>query len=96
MTSVIAKTIAAAVVVFLILLAQRRDSSALAAAAATVPIGTVIGLVAFASADPSGAHAFTRSAVVALPVWGSFATSTFVLTRVLDWRLALNEEVRTS
>ena len=89
MTLVIAKTIAAAIVVFLILLAQRRDNSALAAAAATVPIGTVIGLVAFASADPSRAHAFTRSAILALPVWGSFATSTFLLTRVLDWRLAV-------
>ena len=89
MTSVIAKTIAAATVVFLILLAQRRDNSALAAAAATVPVGTVIGLVAFASADPSRAHAFTRSALLALPVWASFAISTFLMTRVVDWRLAV-------
>ena len=89
MTSVIAKSITAAIVVFLILLAQRRDNSALAAAAASIPIGTVIGLVAFASADPSGAQTFTRSAVLAVPVWGSFAISTFVLTRVLDWRLAV-------
>ena len=85
----IAKSIASATVVFLILLAQRRDNSALAAAAATVPIGTIIGLIAFASADPSRAQAFTRSAVLALPVWGAFAISTFLLTRVLDWRLAV-------
>jgi hypothetical protein len=71
--------------VFVILLAQRRDNSALAA---TVAIGTIIGLTAFASADPSGAQTFTRSAVLALPVWGAFAISTFLLTRVLDWRLA--------
>jgi uncharacterized membrane protein (GlpM family) len=89
MISIIAKTIAAAIVVFLILLAQRRDNSALAAAVATLPIGTAIGLVAFASADPSGAQTFTRSAVLALPVWGSFAISTFLLTRVLDWRVAM-------
>lgn len=89
MTSVIAKSIAAAIVVFLVLLAQRRDDSALAAAAATVPIGTVIGLVGFASADPSGAQTFTRSAVLALPVWASFAVATFLLTRVLHWRLAV-------
>jgi uncharacterized membrane protein (GlpM family) len=78
-----------AAVVCLILLAQRRDNSALAAAAATVPIGTIIGLVAFASADPSRAQTFTRSAVLALPVWAAFAISTFLLTRVLDWRLAV-------
>jgi uncharacterized membrane protein (GlpM family) len=89
MGSVIAKSIAAAVVVFLILLAQRRDNSALAATFATIPIGTIIGLTAFASADPSGAQTFTRSAVLALPVWGAFAISTFLLTRVLDWRLAV-------
>ena len=89
MTPIIAKSIAAAVVVLLVLLAQRRDNSALAAAAATVPIGTVIGLVAFASADPSGARTFTRSALLALPVWASFAISAFLLTRVLDWRLAV-------
>jgi uncharacterized membrane protein (GlpM family) len=75
--------------VFLILLAQRHDNSALAAALATVPIGTIIGLIAFASADPSGAHAFTRSAVLALPVWGAFAISTFLLTRVIEWRMAV-------
>jgi uncharacterized membrane protein (GlpM family) len=89
MTEVIAKSVAAAAVVFLILLAQRHDDSALAAAIATIPIGTTLGLVAFASADPSGAHTFTRSAVLALPVWSAFAISTFLLTRVLDWRLAV-------
>jgi uncharacterized membrane protein (GlpM family) len=89
MTSVVAKSIAAAIVVFLILEAQRRDNSALAAAAATVPIGTVIGLVAFGSADPSGAHTFARSAVLALPVWAAFAVATFTLTRIVDWRLAV-------
>jgi uncharacterized membrane protein (GlpM family) len=89
MTAVVAKSAAAAGVVFLILLAQRHDDSALAAAIATIPIGTFIGLVAFASGDPSGAHAFTRSAVLALPVWGAFAISTFLLTRVLDWRMAV-------
>jgi uncharacterized membrane protein (GlpM family) len=89
MTSVIVKSTAVAIIVVVILLAQRRDNSALAAAAATVPIGTVIGLVAFSNADPSRAHAFARSAVLALPVWGSFAISTFLLTRVLDWRLAV-------
>ena len=89
MTPVIAKSIASATVVFLILLAQRQSDSAMAAAVATLPIGTLIGLVAFASDDPSGAHAFTRSAVLALPVWSAFAVSTFLLTRVLDWRLAV-------
>jgi uncharacterized membrane protein (GlpM family) len=89
MGSDIAKSIASATVVFLILLAQRRDNCALAAAAATIPIGTIIGLIAFASADPSRAQTFTRSAVLALPVWGAFAISTFLLTRVLDWRLAV-------
>jgi uncharacterized membrane protein (GlpM family) len=89
MTSVIAKTIAASIVVFLILVAQRRDNSALAAAAATVPIGTVIGLVAFGSADPSGAETFARSAVLAVPVWAAFAIVTFALTRIVDWRLAV-------
>jgi uncharacterized membrane protein (GlpM family) len=89
MGPVIAKSFASATVVFFILLAQRRDNSALAAAVATVPIGTIIGLVAFASADPSGAQTFTRSAALAVPVWGTFAISTFVLTRVLDWRLAV-------
>jgi uncharacterized membrane protein (GlpM family) len=83
------KAIAAAAVVFLVLLAQRHDNSALAAAAATIPIGTITGLVAFASADPAGAQTFTRSAVLALPVWGAFALSTFALTRVVDWRLAI-------
>ena len=89
MTAVIAKSIAASLVAFLILLAQRRDNSALAAAAATVPIGTIIGFVAFGSADPSGAQAFARSAVLALPVWAAFAIATFALTRVVDWRLAV-------
>jgi uncharacterized membrane protein (GlpM family) len=89
MTEVIAKSVAAAGVVLLILLAQRHDDSAVAAAVATVPIGTIIGLVAFAGGDPSRAHTFTRSAVLALPVWAAFALSTFLLTRVLDWRLAL-------
>ncbi len=89
MTPVIAKSVASATVVFLILLAERQRDSAMAAAIATLPIGTLIGLVAFAGADPSGAHAFTRSAVLALPVWSAFAVSTFLLTRVLDWRLAV-------
>ena len=89
MGPIIAKSIASATVVFLILLAQRRGNSALAAAAATVPIGTIIGLVAFASADPSKAQTFTRSAVLAVPVWSAFAITTFLLTRVLDWRLAI-------
>jgi uncharacterized membrane protein (GlpM family) len=89
MAPVIAKTTAVATVVFYILLAQRHDNSALAAAAATVPIGTIIGLIAFASGDPAGAQTFARSAVLALPVWSSFAVATFLLTRVLDWRLAL-------
>ncbi len=88
MGPMVAKSIAAATVVFLILLAQRNDDSELAAAAATVPIGTTIGLIAFASGDPSRAETFTRSAVLALPVWGAFALSTFLLTRVVDWRLA--------
>jgi uncharacterized membrane protein (GlpM family) len=87
--STVAKSIAAGTVVFLVLLAQREDDSALAAATATIPIGTILGLVAFASADPSTAHAFTRSAVLALPVWGAFTLSTFLLTRLLDWRLAV-------
>jgi uncharacterized membrane protein (GlpM family) len=85
----VAKSMAAAAVVFLVLLAQRHDNTTLAAAAATIPIGTIIGLVAFASADPSRAEHFTRSAVLALPVWGAFAISTFLLIRVVDWRLAL-------
>ena len=89
MAPVIAKSLAAATVVFLILLAQRHSNSSLAAAVATVPIGTIAGLVAFGSADPSGAQTFSRSAVLALPVWGAFAVSTFLLTRVLDWRLAV-------
>lgn len=90
MTSVLAKSLAAAVIAIPIFLAQRRDDSALAAAAATLPIGTIIGLVAFGSADPSGAHSFARSAVLALPVWGAFAVVTFALTKVVDWRLALS------
>jgi uncharacterized membrane protein (GlpM family) len=86
----IAETIAWATVVLLILVAQRQGDSAMAAAAATVPIGTLIGLITFAGGDdPAGAQAFTRSAVLALPVWGAFAVSTFLLTRVLDWRLAV-------
>jgi hypothetical protein len=89
MTPLIAKSIAAATVVFLILLAQRHDNSAVAAAAATLPIGTVIGLVAFAGADPARAQSFARSAVLALPVWGAFAISTFLLIRLVDWRLAI-------
>jgi len=89
MGPIIAKSVASATVVFLILLAERRDNSALAAAVATVPIGTVIGLVAFASADPSRAQIFTRCSVLALPVWSAFAITTFLLTRVLDWRLAV-------
>ena len=89
MGAVIAKSIASATVVFLILLAQRRDNHALAAVVATVPIGTIIGLVTFASADPDRAQTFTRSAVLALPVWATFAISTFLLTRVVDWRLAV-------
>jgi uncharacterized membrane protein (GlpM family) len=89
MAPVIAKSVAAATVVLLVLLAQRHDDSALAAALATVPVGTVIGLVAFASADPSGAQTFTRSAVLAVPVWSAFAASTFLLARVIDWRLAV-------
>jgi uncharacterized membrane protein (GlpM family) len=89
MPSLIAKSLAAAAVVFLILLAQRSDNSALAAATATVPVGTIFGLVAFASADPSGAQTFARSAVLALPVWGAFALVTFVLTSVVDWRVAV-------
>ena len=89
MASLIAKSIVAAIVVSLILLAQRRDDSALAAAVATVPFGTIMGLVAFASADPSRAHAFARSALLALPVWSAFSLSTFLLTRVLEWRLAV-------
>jgi uncharacterized membrane protein (GlpM family) len=88
MTDAIAKCIAVVAVVLLILLAQRHDNSALAAAVATVPIGTIIGLMAFAGGDPNRAHTFARSAVLALPVWGAFAISTFLLTRVLDWRLA--------
>jgi uncharacterized membrane protein (GlpM family) len=88
-TSVIVKSIAAAIVAIPIFLAQRRDNSALAAAAATVPIGTIIGLVAFGSADPSRAQAFARSAVLALPVWAAFAIATFALTSVVDWRLAV-------
>jgi uncharacterized membrane protein (GlpM family) len=89
MALVIAKSVASATVVFLILLAQRQSDTAMAAAAATLPIGTLIGLIAFASADPSGAQTFTRSAVLALPVWGTFAVSTFLLTRMLDWRIAV-------
>jgi uncharacterized membrane protein (GlpM family) len=89
MALVIAKSVASATVVFLILLAQRQSDTAMAAAAATLPIGTLIGLIAFASADPSGAQTFTRSAVLALPVWGVFAVSTFLLTRMLDWRIAV-------
>jgi hypothetical protein len=89
MTAVVAKSIAAAIVVFLVLQAQRRDDSALAAAAATVPIGTVFGFIASASADPSGAQSFARSAVLALPVWAAFAIVTFALTRIVDWRLAV-------
>jgi hypothetical protein len=72
----LANAIAAAGVVFLVLLAQRQDNSAPAAAA-------------FAGADPSRAQTFTRSAVLALPVWGAFTISTFLLTRIVDWRLAL-------
>lgn len=90
MTSVIAKSLAAAIITIPIFLAQRRDDSALAAAAATLPIGTIIGLVAFGSADPSGAQSFARSAVLALPVWSAFAIVTFALTKVIDWRLALS------
>jgi uncharacterized membrane protein (GlpM family) len=52
-------------------------------------VGTLIGTVAFASADPAGARTFTLSAILALPVWSAFAVSTFLLTRVLDWRLAV-------
>jgi uncharacterized membrane protein (GlpM family) len=89
MTSIVVKSVAAAIVVFLILQAQRRDNSALAAAAATVPIGTIIGFVAFASADPSRAQTFARSAVLALPVWAAFTIAIFALTMVVDWRLAL-------
>jgi uncharacterized membrane protein (GlpM family) len=59
------------------------------AAAATIPIGTIVGLVAFAGADPSKAEAFSRSAVLALPVWSAFAISTFLLIRVVEWRLAV-------
>jgi uncharacterized membrane protein (GlpM family) len=89
MGSVVAKSVAAATVLFVVLLAQRRDNSALAAAAATAPIGTAIGLVAFAGSDPAGARAFMRSALLALPPWVAFAVATFLLARVIDWRLAL-------
>ena len=89
MTSVIAQSVATAVVAIPIFLAQRHDDSALASVAATVPIGTIIGLIAFGRADPSGAQAFARSAVLVLPVWAAFAIATFALTRVLDWRLAV-------
>ncbi len=89
MAPLIAKTIAVATVVFLVLLAQRHDNSAMAAAVATVPVGTILGLIAFAGADPARAQSFARSAVLALPVWGTFAISTFLLTRVVDWRLAV-------
>ena len=89
MALVIAKSVASASVVFLILMAQRQSDTAMAAAVATLPIGTLIGLVAFASADPDRAQTFTRSAVLALPVWATFAISTFLLTRVVDWRLAV-------
>ena len=85
----IAKSIASATVVLLVLLAQRHSNAGLAALVATVPVGTIMGLIAFAGAEPSGARIFTRSAVLALPVWGAFAISTFLLTRVLDWRLAV-------
>jgi uncharacterized membrane protein (GlpM family) len=86
---VVAKSIASATIVFLVLLAQRHSNDALAALAATLPVGTIIGVIAFASAEPSGAQTFTRSAVLALPVWGAFAVSTHLLTRVLDWRVAV-------
>jgi uncharacterized membrane protein (GlpM family) len=89
MIDLIPKSIAAVAVVLLILLAQRHDNSALAAAIATVPIGTVIGLVAFAGGDASRAQTFTRNALLALPVWSAFAVSTFLMTRVLDWRVAV-------
>ena len=89
MGPVVAKSVAAAVVIFLILLAHRNDNTTLAAAAATIPIGTIVGLVAFASADPSRGEAFTRCAVLALPVWGAFAISTFLLIRIVEWRLAV-------
>jgi uncharacterized membrane protein (GlpM family) len=85
----LANGIAVASVVFLVLLAQRQDNSALAATAATMPIGTIIGLVEFAAADPSRAQTFKRNAVLALPVWGAFTISIFLLTRIVDWRLAL-------
>jgi uncharacterized membrane protein (GlpM family) len=88
-TSVIAKSIAVGIVALPIFLAQRHDDSALAAAAATLPIGTIIGYIAFGSADPAGAQSFARSAVLALPVWAAFAIATFALTRVVDWRLAV-------
>jgi hypothetical protein len=83
---VIAKSLAAATVVFLIPLAQRHSNSSLAGAVATVPRGTIAGLVAFASADPSGAQTFTRSAVLALPgagllVWCGAALLYLHLTR---------------
>jgi uncharacterized membrane protein (GlpM family) len=93
MTSLIAKSVAATIIVVSIILAQRRDDSTLAAAAATVPIGTIIGFIGFGSADPSRAHTFARSAVLALPVWAAFAITTFALTRVVDWRLALGAGV---
>jgi hypothetical protein len=89
---VIAKSIAAGTVVFFILQAQRHDNSALAAAAATVTIGTFAGLVAFASTDPSKAHTFTRSAVLAVPAWGRVHGLHVLLTRVLDWRLAVGAD----
>jgi uncharacterized membrane protein (GlpM family) len=93
MTSVIAQSVAAAIVAIPIFLAQRHDDSALASVAATVPMGTIIGLIAFGRSDPSGAQTFARSAVLVLPVWAAFAIATFALTRVVDWRLALGAGV---
>jgi uncharacterized membrane protein (GlpM family) len=89
MTSVIAKSVAATIVLIPIFLAQRRDDSALAAAVATLPMATIIGYIAFGTADPSEARAVARSAGLALPVWSAFAIATFALTRVVDWRLAV-------
>jgi uncharacterized membrane protein (GlpM family) len=89
MGPLIAKAIGAAAIVLLVLLAQRHDNAAVAATVATVPIGTIVALVAFGSADPARAQTFAGNAVLALPVWAAFAISTFLLMRVVDWRLAV-------
>jgi hypothetical protein len=88
-TLIALKSIAGGLVIFLILLAHSRNESALAAAATTIPIATLAGFIAFASASPAQSEQFARSVILALPVWAAFVIAAWVGMRVgLAWQAA--------